>query len=152
MTETKIRDKPTINIAIPGFTFLHVNSKSNAGGVGVYVSDLLQCKQLTFSSTFAVCETIWMEITCPNTKINYVVGTVYRHPTTNVNQFCEFLNDILTELDINHKKYFILGDRNLNTSNATLSISCQRYLNMLNINCSTNIINLPSRAVFLNLF
>ena len=80
-----------------------------------------------------------------NSKINYVVGTVYRHPTTNVNQFCEFLNDILTELNINHKKYFILGDMNLSTSNATLSISCQRYLNMLKTNRSTNIINLPTR-------
>ena len=56
LTETKIRDKPTINIAIPGFTFLHVNSKSNAGRVGVYVSDLLQYKQLTFSSTFSVAK------------------------------------------------------------------------------------------------
>ena len=82
MTETKIRNKPTINIAIPGFTFLHVNSNSKAGGVGVYVSDLLRYKQLTFSLTFAGCETIWMEIACPNTEINYVVGTVYRSPTT----------------------------------------------------------------------
>ena len=125
---------------------MHVNSKSNVGGVGEYVSDLLQYKQLTFCSTFAGCETIWMEITFPNTKINYVVGTVYRHPTTNVNQFCEFLNDILTELNINHKKYFILGDMNLNTSNAILSISCQMHLNMLNTNCSTNIINLLTRV------
>ena len=48
LTETKIKDKPLVNITIPGYTFLHVNSVSNAGDVGVYVSDLLQFKKLPF--------------------------------------------------------------------------------------------------------
>ena len=144
ITETKIKDKPSVNIGIPGYTFLHVNSISNAGGVGVYVSDLLQFKELSFVATFPGCESLWIKITCPNTDINYVVGTVYRHPNTNANKFCEFLNEILTELSISHEQYFILGDMNLNTNSESLCNCGKDYLNMLSTNCSTNIIDKPT--------
>jgi len=48
--ETKFKDKLLINISIPGYTFLHTNSVSNAGGVGIYVSNLLKFNKLTFKS------------------------------------------------------------------------------------------------------
>ena len=44
ISETKIKDKPLLNVSIPGYTFLHNNSLSNAGGVGVYVADIFQLK------------------------------------------------------------------------------------------------------------
>ena len=60
LTETKIKDKPLVNGTIIGYTFLHVNSFSNAGGVGVYVSDLLQFKKLSFEASFSGSESIWI--------------------------------------------------------------------------------------------
>ena len=54
--ETKIKDKPQINISIPVYTFLHNNSDTNAGGVGVYVSDFFQFQELTFKASFSGCE------------------------------------------------------------------------------------------------
>ena len=48
ISETKIKDKPLLNVSIPGYTFLHNNSLSNAGGVGVYVADIFQLEELTF--------------------------------------------------------------------------------------------------------
>ena len=88
-----------------------------------------------------------MEITCPNTKINYVAGTVYHHPTTKCKPILRIFERYSHR---NQKKYFILGDMNLNTSNATLSFCCQKYLNMQNSNCLTNIINLPTRVTSTN--
>ena len=36
ITETRIKDQPLINVAIPNYSFVHANSTSNAGGVAVY--------------------------------------------------------------------------------------------------------------------
>ena len=139
LTETKIKDEPVVNITILGYTFLHVNSVSNAGGVGVHVSDLLQFKKLSFEASFSGFERIWINLTYPGTDINYVVGTVYRYPNSNAYDFMKFLNDILTELNLDHKRFFVLGDMNINTSKRT---NCSKdYLNhLLSSNCATNII------------
>ena len=37
LRETKIKGKPLTNISLPGYSFLHNNSQTNAGGVGVYI-------------------------------------------------------------------------------------------------------------------
>ena len=144
LTETKIKDKPLVNITIPGYTFLHANSVSKAGGVGVYVSDLLQFKKLLFEASFSGSESIWINLTYPGTDINYVVGTVYRHSNSNAYDFMKFLNDIFTELNLDHKRFFVLGDMNINTSKRT---NCSKdYLNLLSSNCATNIIDVPTRV------
>ena len=36
LTESHTKDKPLINISIPGYSFGHVNSTTAVGGVGVY--------------------------------------------------------------------------------------------------------------------
>ena len=56
----------------------------------------------------------------------------------------EFLNDILTELNLDHKRFFVLGDMNINTSKRTNY--SKDYLNLLNSNCATNIIDVPTRV------
>ena len=48
-TETKIKDKLLCNISIPGYTFLHVNSLTNAGGVGVYINNNLHFQPINVS-------------------------------------------------------------------------------------------------------
>ena len=56
----------------------------------------------------------------------------------------KFLNDILTELNLDHKRFFVLGDMNINTSKRT---NCSKdYLNLLSSNCATNIIDVPTRV------
>ena len=56
----------------------------------------------------------------------------------------EFLNDILTELILDHKRFFVLGDMNINTSKRT---NCSKdYLNLLSSNCATNIIDVPTKV------
>ena len=87
--------------------------------MGVYVSDLLQFKKLSFEASFSGSESIWINLTYPGTDINHVVETVYRHPNSNANDFMKFLNDILTELNLDHKRFFVLGDMNINTSKQT---------------------------------
>ena len=112
--------------------------------MGVYVSDLLQFKKLSFEASFSGSESIWINLTYPGTGINYVVRTVYRHPNSNAYDFMEFLNDFLTELNLDHKRFFVLGDRNINTFKRTNR--SKDYLNLLSSNCATNIIDVPTRV------
>jgi len=76
ISEIKLKDKPLINISIPGYTLLHTNSVSNAGGVGIYVPDLLKFNILTFKSPSFGCETLWISVTSSANDINYVTGVV----------------------------------------------------------------------------
>ena len=89
-------------------------------------------------------ESIWINLTYPGTDVNYVVGTVYCYPNSNPYDFMEFLNDILTELNLDHKRFFVLGDININTSKRTNY--SKDYLNLLSFYCATNIIDVPTRV------
>ena len=40
LTETRIKDQPLINLDIPGYSFVHVNSETAAGGVAIYISNI----------------------------------------------------------------------------------------------------------------
>ena len=40
LSETKIKQNTLLNLSIPGYKFLNVNFLTNAGGVGVFVSDV----------------------------------------------------------------------------------------------------------------
>ena len=38
ITETKLKGIPDVNISLPGYVFIHENSSTNAGRVGIYIS------------------------------------------------------------------------------------------------------------------
>ena len=42
LSETRIKDEPLINIDLPGYRFVHVDSLSNAGEVAALVSNNLK--------------------------------------------------------------------------------------------------------------
>jgi len=41
ISETKLKSKCSTNIQIPNYNFVHVDSLTNAGGVGLYVNKKL---------------------------------------------------------------------------------------------------------------
>ena len=71
--------------------FVNVNSFTNAGGEGVYIAESFQYKKLTLEPHFDGCEQLWLRISNTTTSINYVIGTIYRHPSSNTKDFIEFL-------------------------------------------------------------
>ena len=56
LSETKIKNNPMLNLSIPGYKFVHANSLTNAGGVGVYVSEAFHFEIITFDFQYAGCE------------------------------------------------------------------------------------------------
>ena len=146
LSETKIKNNPMLNLSIPGYKFVNANSLTNAGSVGVYVSEAFHFEIITFDFQYAGCEQLWIRIKCPNSDSVYVIGTIYRHPSTNTNDFTEFLNDIISQLNASKLYYFILGDINIDISASSNSKSANDYLNMLNSNSVALIINVPTRV------
>ena len=93
ITETRIKDQPAINIDITGYKFFFVKSFNNAGGVGVYINDTLNCRVLNrFHVDLPSCENIWLNVITKDSK-SYIVGVLYRHPfSTDVANFIDQLN------------------------------------------------------------
>ena len=143
ISETKIKDKPLLNISIPGYTFLH--SSTNAGGVGIYIIDTLQYEEITLQTEFFGCENLWVRIKATVSSIHYIIGTIYRHPTSNMKDFSDYLNNSISELNDTKSYYFIIGDININTSSQSNNI-VTNYLNMLDSNSVASLTNNPTRV------
>ena len=90
LTETRIRDQPLFNISLPGYSFVHVNSQTAAGGVAVYIFKRLNYKFYEKQFRLHKAESIWLNIS--GCHQNCIVGVIYRHPSlTEINKF---LNDL----------------------------------------------------------
>ena len=58
-------------------------------------------------------ELIFIEVTNPS-KTNIIVGCIYRHPTTDLNEFnCYYFNPLLQKLAKEQKTVFLRGDFNV---------------------------------------
>ena len=42
LSETRIKHEPLINIQLNNYSFIHANSKTNAGGVAMYIHDTVK--------------------------------------------------------------------------------------------------------------
>ena len=110
VTETRIKLHPLLNILLPNYTFFHTDSRTKAGGVGIYVLNKLQVKKSNTQYNFLKSECLWLDISENNFKTELTVGAVYRHPDqTKIIEFIEkFLNSLS---DLSHKKSLLYPRR-----------------------------------------
>jgi len=146
ISETRINNEPSTNITIPGYTFVHSPSLTKAGGVGAYVSDLLN---FTINDTLKLnvngCEDLWLNVTFSNIKSQYVFGVIYRHPHNNHSQFYNALDESLQILNRGNKNVIVMGDININMIGDQNSTLLQQYLKTLESNGFTCCIDQPTR-------
>ena len=144
LTETRLKHDSLVNIEIQGYKFFHADSVSNAGGVGMYVSEDFQfsCEN-SFGFSNNGCENMWINI---NTKLaqNFLVGVVYRHPNANIKDFIDHFNDTLQKINEKNINCVILGDFNINILQHR-NESAASYINMLNSNGFFSLLNKPTR-------
>ena len=96
---------------------LHYKNRTDAGGrVLIYTKSHLALKEMTVLP-HPQLESVWVEVS--NSKIKYLIGTVYRPPSA-PSIFWEILNDNL-ETALNLSKYeIILGNFNEDLLNPNL--------------------------------
>ena len=148
MSESRINHKPFINIELPDYKFVHIDSPTSAGWVAVYISSELRFNIL-FNLSFDIdgCENIWIKL-CHS---DLLLGVIYRHPRSNVKLFTDQLNKTLEQLKTS--KVYLIGDMNINLSpifdvsnNDSNVNSANEYVNMLASNGYFPLITLPTRV------
>ena len=90
LSETKLKDS-TDAPQLDGYNFECVNSTTQAGGVGFYISDSLKytiCHNMSLNVNNT--EDLWLDIEFENHN-KLVVGVIYRHPGHKYETFCEKL-------------------------------------------------------------
>ena len=104
-----------VNVDIVGYVFIHCDSLARAGGVGFYIKQSLPYKQKSdINVELDFVENVWIEVKTNNEPI--VIGVIYRHPTTLVNDYECFttnLCDIFAELRSSNIVFDAVGDYNI---------------------------------------
>ena len=70
---------PPLPTPMDGYQFIHRNSHTSAGGVGIYVKSSISYNlKPTINIDLSSVENLWIEIEINKKKL--IVGVVYRHP------------------------------------------------------------------------
>ena len=145
LTETRIRDQPLFNISLPGYSFVHVNSQTAAGGVAVYISNRFNYKFYEKQFRLHKAESIWLNIS--GCHQNCIVGVIYRHPSlTEINKFLNDLSSSLFELSNCNKSFYLLGDVNININQNNRTTVAIDYINVLLCHGAFPVITIPTRV------
>ena len=92
VSETRLKGNPLINIAITSYNFVHADSVTNAGVVGVYVSSKFRFQvDPKLNLNLNSCEEIWLNLTAEeNLSTKITIRAMYRHPNVRSNDIEEF--------------------------------------------------------------
>ena len=116
ITETKLKqDKNYVSINLDSYNLMHIDSKTNAGGVGIYIQDSIEyeiVKQIKLD--FKDTENLWVKLEINNKRF-IILGAAYRHPVQlveNLIQFSHSIIEIYHELNSQNieQAYYVLGD------------------------------------------
>ena len=142
--ETRIRNKPLLNVNIDGYSFMHKPFPTQAGDVGIYVRNDIRVKRNDyFDLNLEGCEDLWIDVELNCSKNQYFFRVIYRHPNSKVNNVLQELNTKLSLISQKNKKCFIMGDININLIQKNAQIV--DYLLMLQSSSFYSVLNKPTR-------
>ena len=110
ISETKLKTKVPITFTLSGYDFVHVDSDTHAGGVGLFIRSVYSFNTInTFNLNIVGCEDLWIELLLSKNK-KCIVGTVYRHPTFDARLFSNKFATIIDKLNRTNNYFYICGD------------------------------------------
>ena len=114
LTETWLQDQPHSLFSLSQHNLIFNNrTNKRGGGVAVYVPDHLNFKVLSHINTMNLAmEVVFIELVLQNKK-NIVVGTIYRPPSSNHNEFLVEMQHLLVHPLLQNKHCIIMGDFNV---------------------------------------
>ena len=99
ISETKLTDEKVNCAKISNYDFVFSNSGTNTGGVAFFMLNKLHFTSrhdLEFKTDDT--ENVFVEVKL-NTRKKYVIGLIYRHPTSNFGEFQDKFTSILNQLN-----------------------------------------------------
>ena len=116
-----IERKINRNIDLDGYNFIHCDSVTRAGGVGLYIKNTLAYKiQEHSKAELTNAEHLWVEI--QTKQESFVVGVVYKHLDKNavsIVRFNDEFNELLLSLNCEKKEFYCVGNFNVDLMEAT---------------------------------
>ena len=149
VSETKLKENMIYsNIELDGYQFIHRNSHTSAGGVGIYVKSSISYNlKPTINIDLSSVENLWIEIEINKKKL--IVGVVYRHPVQTVEQielFSRALTNIFHELNSKKSEFYVLGDFNIDLIKIKSNNRIKTYADDLIGSAVKCLINQPTRV------
>ena len=96
------------SISIPGYEFCCILTILGAGEVAIYVCSKFHYEVINDYDLFCeACTNLSINLHDSN-KINFVIGTVYRYPTSRYQNFTESLNNSMTKLPKSNCIFYLL--------------------------------------------
>jgi len=130
LTETRIKNEPLTKLKQTNYSFIHADSKTNAGGVAMYDLNTLEFELCQKQYQLTNSESIFISIN--NLTQPLIIGVIYRHPSsTSQDAFVEDLSFCLIDLNKPNLNYYLLGDYNINTSEVNRTPIGTQFLNAL---------------------
>ena len=83
----------------------------------------------TFS--MGAVESCWIEINPASQQQRTIIGSVYKHPHADIDQFTQEMEGILKRLNESNYKVYILGDINIDFLKFDSHLPTEKYLDML---------------------
>ena len=149
ITETKLNNKNKHLTTLDHDEFIHVDSQSQAGRVGLYMRKDLKFnieKQLNLD--LSDCESLFVKIkessTITKDEKNTLIGVIYRHPHNDVKKFNECFSKSLALLNQMNTNCYLCGDYNIDLLGAGKKLYVDEYLNSLYANGFCSLINKPA--------
>lgn len=135
---------PNINneiIDVPGYNFVRQDRHSRGGGVGLYIKNQFIYDILRGESVDVV-EHLWVKLECGAKTL--IIGTVYRPPNANNNEFISYLEDMLIDFFTQNSEIICFGDININLidNDSSQTIQFQNVIKTFNLE---QIISVPTR-------
>ena len=114
LSETRLKDTSNLRrINLARYNIVTKNSKTNAGGVAMYVSETLEYEVIqNYSINDPNCEDFWVKLRFKNSEA-LVVCVIYTHPKANINDFFDKLNNSLIKIAADNLNCAFLGDVNI---------------------------------------
>ena len=118
---------------IPNYNFVHVDSLTNAGGVGPYVNKKLQYTvRQGLEWPIDGCECLFFEVKSNNVGGKKCVdGVICRHPSPNSQAFQLAFTNLLEIMHSEKNNYMIGGDTNLNFLKYQIDTHITDYVNSI---------------------
>ena len=122
---------------------------SSKGGVLLYVKNDIHFKPREDLSNMLYkskeLESVFIEVIGKKAK-NYIIGTIYRHPSMDANIFNEeYLKQFVTKLSSENKNCYLAGDFNFDLQNSTNSSVTNEFFETMMSNFILPSITLPTR-------
>ena len=158
ISETRLKDKKikwqSKLVNLPDYKLHYNNSKTNAGGVAIYVHENIKNFEAKPELKLDVsdCESLFIEVKfdkskpdskSSNTKKSVLIGCVYRHPRWATSLFIDRLCEKLAIYSEKNIPIVLVGDYNLNVLDTTCN-RVRNYINMISSNGCRNMVDIPT--------